>query len=270
MPNKIVTDQNNTAIFNSDFNQTINDRNKLFYDNSTVSKETITNKKIGLITSNLLVLVVIYCAILVLSNLTASKITNFYGLNFTAAILFFPFTYIIDDVITEVYGFQMSRKIIWIGLFCNIFVLSGATIIVNMPSSPHWNGQEAFESVFNTSNRILMASFCAYIVGEFVNSIILAKLKIYTEGKYFWFRAISSTIIGAIFDTSIFMLIAFVNVVPYSVIGEMIAVEYIIKIIIEVLVLPMTYSLSNYLKQTDQIDYYDIKTKFNIFSLKSV
>ena len=214
------------------------------------------------------IIAIIYTAFLILSNLTASKVGSILGYNFTAVIFLFPFTYIIDDILTEVYGFKVSRRIIWTGLFGNLIVVFGSLIVVAIPSSPHWDHQKAFEIVFGTSVRILIASVSAYLFGEFINSIVLAKLKVKTRGRYFWLRALGSTIIGAIFDTSVFMYVAFYDVLPNDVILGMIGFEYCIKILVEVLVLPITIMVVKYLKAKDKIDHFDYDTKFNPFSLE--
>ena len=210
----------------------------------------------------------IYTAFLILSNLTASKVSQIMGLHFTAAIFLFPFTYIIDDILTEVYGFQISRRIIWTGLLGNLIVVFGSIFVIFLPSSEHFHNQNAFLAVFGVSLRILIASVSAYIFGEFINSIFLAKMKIYTKGRHFWARALLSTMIGAIFDTSIFMFVAFTNIYDFKMIVGMIWVEYLIKIAVEVMVLPITYKVVKYLKARDGIDVYDVNTKFNPFSMK--
>lgn len=220
------------------------------------------------ITTNVTFLGIIYTSFLILSNLTASKVGALGEYNFTAVIIFFPVTYIIDDILTEVYGYKVSRKVIWAGLFANLIVVFGSYIVLLVPPSSEWNYQKEFEAVFTMSHRILLASVSAYIGGEFVNSILLAKLKIITKGKHFWFRAIFSTVIGAAFDTSIFMIVAFAYILPAEIIIGMIFVEYVIKILVEVLVLPITVRIVQYLKKVDQIDYYDYGTNFNPFSLK--
>jgi queuosine precursor transporter len=218
--------------------------------------------------SNLVIISIAYTAFLILSNLTASKIGQIGDLHFTGVIVFFPFTYIISDVLTEVYGFKVSRMVIWFGLLANLLVVGCALIVTYLvPPSEHWQHQESFEVVFGTSSRILLASVSGYLVGEFVNAIILAKVKIAMQGRHFWFRALFSTVVGAFADTIVFMFVAFLFVIPIEIIINMIIVEYIIKIAVEVLVLPVTYKLVNYLKRTDHVDCYDVNTRFNPFAI---
>ncbi len=217
------------------------------------------------ISKNLVFLILIYCSILVLSNLTASKITTIAGFHFTAAIVFFPITYIIGDIITEVYGFDVSRKIIWLGLFANLVIQVGAYIIIYLPPAKFWQGQQAFFTVFGISFRIFFASMSAYIFGELLNSFILAKLKVSTSGKYFFIRAILSTVIAALFDTTIFMIISFYGNLPLNIIIEMIGIEYIIKLGVEVIFLPITIFLVRYLKNKEKVDHFDYNLKFKIF-----
>jgi len=218
-------------------------------------------------TNSLFILAIIYTAFLILCNLTASKITHVGNYHFTSAIIFFPITYIIDDILTEIYGFGASRKLIWLGLLANLIVALGALIIIKLPVSEHSSNQAAFETVFGISFRMLIASALAYILGEFSNSIIMSALKVKMEGKYFAFRAISSTVIGAAFDTIIFMFSAFAFILPTKVIIEIIIVEYFIKLGIEILVLPITCKIVNFLKSKHNLDHFDYQESYNPFKL---
>jgi uncharacterized integral membrane protein (TIGR00697 family) len=235
------------------------------------SQEPIATKKV-------IFLAMLFVSILIVSNLTAFKIvefhlTNSYVLNFPAALVFFPLTYFFDDVLTEVYGFKMSRLIIWGGLVCTALMTFCTWVAVQLPASPLWDtntnhGNEAYKLIFEGSLTVFLASMIAYFFGEFVNSTILAKLKVLTQGRYFSFRVMCSTAVGVAIDNIIFCNIAFWNIMPQEIIWKIIISQYLIKITYEFIMLPVTYALVNYLKKADKIDYYDTHTKFNPFSLK--
>lgn len=218
--------------------------------------------------NHVVILGVIYAACLIVSNLVAAKVVTLAGLNFPAALVFFPLTYIFDDVLTEVYGFKVSRRIIWLGLLANCIVMLGALIAVALPSASFWQGQAAFHSVFTASARIFVASTVAYLLGEFTNSMILAKLKVITTGKHLWLRVLTSTGIGVGLDTTVFCLIGFWGTMPNSALGHMILTLYLFKFSYEIIALPITYRITAYLKRADNSDYYDKNTRFNPFSFK--
>ena len=238
--------------------------------------QTLQNNNIA--TKRVIFLGMLFVSFLVVSNLTAFKIveihlTSDFFINFPAALVFFPLTYFFDDILTEVYGFKVSRLIIWGGLACSAFVTLCTWMAVQLPASPIWDantnhGANAYELVFSGSLRVFSASIIAYFVGEFFNSILLAKLKVMTKGKYFSLRVMSSTALGAGIDSIIFCYIAFWNVMPHQVIFEIILTQYLIKLLYEFCMLPLTYSLASYLKKRDNVDYYDSHTKFNPFSLR--
>lgn len=237
---------------------------------STPPQQSIATKRIILIG-------MLFVTFLIVSNLTAFKVaaiqlTSHFAIEFPAALIFFPLTYFFDDILTEVYGFKMSRLIIWAGLACSALVTACTWIAVHLPASPIWDmntqhGEKAYELIFTGSFRIFLASTLAYFFGEFFNSTILAKLKIITAGRYFALRILCSTAFGVGIDTLIFCHVAFWNVMPSAIIWKIIITLYLFKLGYEVMMLPVTYSLTNYLKRIDNIDYYDIHTKFNPFSL---
>ena len=245
---------------------------KVFTDYSSQGKQ-IASKRV-------IFLGMLFVSFLIVSNLTAFKVveihlTKNFFINFPAALVFFPLTYFFDDILTEVYGFKMSRFIIWSGLVCCIVITLCTQIAVQLPASPIWDintnhGATAYEVVFKGSLRIFLASTIAYFCGEFLNSIVLAKLKVATKGKYFSLRVMGSTAIGVGIDSIIFCNIAFWHVMPQRMIWEIILTLYLFKLIYEFIMLPVTYSLVSYLKKKDQVDYYDVNTKFNPFSISLV
>lgn len=244
---------------------------------SSVNAHALLQNK-ALATRRVIFMGMLFVSFLIVSNLTAFKVVEIYltkefFINFPAALIFFPLTYFFDDILTEVYGFKVSRLIIWGGLACSAFVTFFTWVAVQLPASPVWDantnhGASAYELVFSGSLRIFLASIAAYFFGEFLNSIILARLKVLTAGKYFSLRVMSSTAVGAGVDSIIFCTIAFWNIMPAHIIWEIIVTQYLIKLVYEFIMLPVTYSLVRYLKKTDQIDYYDANTRFNPFSLK--
>lgn len=249
------------------------------FNMETILTDYLSQKK-PIATKRVILLSMLFVSFLIVSNLTAFKVvevhltTNFF-VNFPAALMFFPLTYFFDDVLTEVYGFKMSRFIIWGGLICSAMITFCTQIAVHLPASPIWDmntnhGASAYELIFKGSSRIFFASMLAYFCGEFLNSIILAKLKIATKGHYFSLRIIASTVIGVGIDSIIFCNIAFWNIMPHRIIWQIILTQYLFKLIYEFLMLPLTFSLVSYLKKKDQVDYYDVNTKFNPFSISLV
>jgi uncharacterized integral membrane protein (TIGR00697 family) len=217
---------------------------------------------------SIVVVGILFTTFLILSNLAAFKLASFGSINFAAGLIFFPLTYVFDDILTEVYGFKVSRRIIWTALLANTIVFLGTWITIFLTPSPYWSHQEAYATVYQGTLRIFTASAISYFCGEFANSMLLAKLKVLTEGKHLWFRAVASTITGVSIDTVLFTHIAFLFTIPYTNIWQVILTMFSFKVLYEVCAIPLTYKISNYLKRKDNIDYYDFKTNFNPFSLK--
>jgi queuosine precursor transporter len=220
------------------------------------------------IKSSVIIVGILFTAFLILSNLTAFKLATLGPIVFPAGLIFFPLTYVFDDILTEVYGFKISRRIIWLALLANTIVFIGTWCTIYLNPSPDWHNQEAYATVYHATFRVFIASTISYFFGEFANSIILAKLKVFTSGRYFGLRAITSTIAGVGIDTVLFIHIAFLFTMPYSHLWKIIGMMYSLKVIYECVALPITYKVTNYLKQKDNVDYYDFKTKFNPFSLE--
>lgn len=212
-------------------------------------------------------LAVLFASFLIISNIAAVKIIEIYGYIFPAGLIFFPITFIFDDIITEVYGFKASRKIIWLAFLANLLVTVSMFIVTQLPSSAYFENQSAFEAIFNLTPRILFASIISYLIGEFANSYILAKLKIATNGELFGLRAITSTAIGVGLDTILFCTIAFYGILPNNIILSLIGFQYFVKVSYEIMVLPLTYKIVSFLKKSDNIDYFDRNTNFNPFKL---
>lgn len=217
-------------------------------------------------------LVHVFVVILLISNLLGQKIcvlpfTIFgYVPHVSGAQLLFPLTYIFGDIFTEVYGYGASRRAIWLGFFANILMTSVAAFVVWFPADPAWANQSAFEAVFYTVPRFVVASLVAFWAGEFTNSYVMATMKIWTEGRWLWMRTIGSTVAGQLVDTSVVILIAFGGRESWGTIGSLIFWGYGTKVIYEVLLTPATYAVVNGLKRSEGVDVYDRETNFNPFA----
>ncbi len=241
----------------------------LVFKNSAISttipempKELVRNFKY------LDVITVFFVAFLLISNVVASKILMLGPLAIDGGGLLFPLTYIFGDILTEVYGFKKTRKAIWLGLSANVLMAAVFVIVGAMPPAADWPNQEAYMAILGLTPRIVLASVTAYFIGEFINSFILAKLKILTKGKLLWSRTISSTLVGQAFDTAIFMIIAFWGVLPMDLFIWVGISGYLLKVAVEILFTPFTYLIVNFLKKKENEDYYDNKTNFNPFAVK--
>ncbi|MFC1845936.1 queuosine precursor transporter [Chloroflexota bacterium] len=181
-----------------------------------------------------------------------------------AAVIIFPLSYILGDILTEVYGYRHARRVIWIGFLCNLLTVIALWIGKILPPAPAFEAQAAYERILGSQPFILSASFIAYLAGEFANSFILAKMKVFTKGRWLWTRTIGSTIVGQGLDTIIVLTsIAFAGVIPFSVLGIMILSHWSVKVAYETIATPFTYGLVRYLKRTENMDVYDYKTDFN-------
>src|SRR5471032_1397647 len=183
---------------------------------------------------------------------------------FVACVLFFPISYVFGDVLTEVYGYDRARKVIWAGFAGLVFASIMATVVVALPPASFWNNQAAYEIAFGSTWRIVLASMIAYFCGEFVNSFVLAKMKIMTAGRWLWTRTIGSTIAGEAVDSALFYPLAFfgTGIIPDDKLPLVMFAQFVTKVGVEVLFTPLTYRIVNALKRAEQEDYYDRKTNF--------
>ncbi len=211
----------------------------------------------------------LFVAVLLISNVASTKILIAGPFTFDGGTLLFPISYIFGDILTEVYGYRRSRKVIWLGFFSAILMSFTFILVGALPPAPEWKFQSAYDQILGFAPRIVIASLIAYFAGEFSNSFILAKLKVLTHGKYLWIRTISSTLIGQLIDTAIFSAIAFANVIPTSLLITLIVSNYIFKCGVELVFTPVTYALTRWLKQQEQEDYFDADTNFNPFRIEN-
>jgi hypothetical protein len=185
-----------------------------------------------------------------------------------AAIFVFPISYIFGDVLTEVYGYRVARRVIWLGFACNLIFVFFAWIGQRLPAAPFWGDQQAYETILGATPRLLAASFCGYLVGEFANSFVLSRMKILTRGRWLWSRTIGSTIIGEGLDTVVFTVVFTIGT-PYFVPIVMLY-QWLGKVIIEAAATPATYAIVGWLKRREGVDTYDHGTKYNPFTVSDV
>jgi len=211
----------------------------------------------------LVVISAIFTTCLITANITAVKVVGVLGFIIPAGIIIFPISYIFGDVLTEVYGYRKARRVIWLGFLCNLLVVATIYVAQILPPAPIWDGQAAYERILGFTPRLLAASFAAYLIGEFTNSFVLAKLKVATGGKFLWVRTIGSTLVGEGLDSAVFISIAFIGVIPSSAVVSAILTQWVVKSAYEALATPLTYVVVNFLKQREGIDVFDNDTKFN-------
>jgi queuosine precursor transporter len=209
------------------------------------------------------IIVAVFVTCLITANIIAVKLVDLFGLILPAAIFIFPLSYITGDVLTEVYGYRHARKVIWLGFLCNVIVVAAIWIAQILPGASFWDGQGAYERILGYTPRILIASFLAYLVGEFANSFVLAKMKIATQGRWLWLRTIGSTLVGQGLDSVVFISLAFAGTIPVHALTHAIVTQWLAKSAYEAAVTPFTYLVVNFLKRKEGIDTYDHETRFN-------
>jgi queuosine precursor transporter len=209
-----------------------------------------------------------FVAILICSNLIgAAKLATIFGVTFGAGLLFFPLGYVLGDIITEVYGYKGARRIVWAGFSACIFMSVMSFVVVSMPPAPGWNGQEAYQFVFGQTPRIVAASIIAFWAGEMANAYVMAKMKVMSEGRHLWQRTIGSTVVGQGVDSLIFYPLAFLGVWETHQVLSVMIVNYVLKVLWEVLLTPVTYKVVAALKRAEGVDVFDRETNFTPFSV---
>jgi hypothetical protein len=209
-----------------------------------------------------------FVTVLLCSNLIgAAKVAEIGGFKFGAGVLFFPISYIFGDILTEVYGYARARRVVWAGFSALIFASVMSAAILAFPPAEGWPHQAAYETVFGSTPRIVLASLVAYFCGEFCNSFVLAKMKLWTEGRKLWSRTIGSTIVGEGVDSLVFYPLAFLGHWPTSLVLSVMGANYLLKVLWEAAVTPFTYLIVGFLKRAESEDYFDRHTNFTPFSL---
>ncbi len=219
------------------------------------------------------VLQMLFVASLLTANIIAVKLIHIGPLVLPAAVIIFPVSYIVGDVLTEVYGYSVTRRVIWLGFGANLIVVAAIAAGGILPAVPFWNAgghysnahdaENAYQAILGFAPRLLLASFLAYLAGEFSNAFVMARMKILTHGRYLWTRTIGSTVVGQALDSSIFLIVAFVGLLQSGQIMTLILSQWLFKVLYEVLMTPATYAVVNFLKRAEGVDFYDRNTNFN-------
>jgi queuosine precursor transporter len=205
----------------------------------------------------------LFVTCLLTANIMAAKLISLGGVVLTAGIVVFPVSYIVGDVLTEVWGYAAARRVIWLGFACNALMVAAIWLGGEIPSAPFWKGGPAYAEILGQTPRILLASFVAYLFGEFANSYVLAKMKIMTRGRWLWTRTIGSTVVGQALDTAVFVALAFGGSVPAGVLTGIMVGQWIAKVLYEAAATPLTYAAVAWLKASERTDTYDYDTDFN-------
>ena len=218
----------------------------------------------------------IFVTCLIVSNIIAVKLAAIGPFVLPAAIVIFPVSYIFGDILTEVYGYSRARQAIWIGFGCNLLAVIAIWVGGYLPAAPFWKAgayttpgasQQAYDAILGVTPRLLAASFVAYLFGEFLNSFVLAKMKVATQGRFLWMRTIGSTLVGQLADSGLFIFLAFVGTIPTSALAQLAVTQWLAKSAYEAAITPLTYIVVAYLKRVEQEDYYDYHTDFNPLGL---
>lgn len=209
-------------------------------------------------------------AMMIITNTTAGKITQFWIFTFSVTVFYYPLTYLLGDLLTEVYGYRHARRVTWILIYVQILTALIYTFVVLIPPASGFKFNDSFTVVLGQAPRIVVGGLIAFFVGQFVNDFVLAKMKVMTRGRYLWTRIISSTIVGQFFDTALFYSIAISNLIPAGLLLQTILSGWFLKVMVEVVMTPVTYHVVNKLKKVENEDYFDKNTNFNplIINLK--
>lgn len=227
-------------------------------------------KKENTVSVPFMVLGIVFCVCLVAANLLETKVVQLGPVAVTAGLLVFPISYIINDCIAEVWGFRKARLIIWMGFLMNFLVVALGQIAVALPAAPFWEGEEGFNFVFGMAPRIAAASLLAFLVGSFMNAYVMSRMKVASHGKHFSLRAVLSTLAGESADSLIFFPLAFGGLMPLEELGRMMLIQVVLKTLYEVIILPVTVRVVNYVKRVDGSDVYDEHISYNILKIKEI
>ena len=217
-----------------------------------------------------MVLGIVFCVCLVAANLLETKVVQLGPIAVTAGLIVFPVSYIINDCIAEVWGFRKARLIIWMGFLMNFFVVALGQIAIAIPAATFWEGEEAFDFVFGMAPRIAAASLTAFLVGSFINAYVMSRMKVASQGRHFSARAILSTVAGESADSLIFFPLAFGGLMPVNELMKMMVVQVVLKTAYEIVILPVTIRVVNYIKRVDDSDVYDEHISYNVWKIKEI
>lgn len=209
------------------------------------------------------VITALFVTSLIVANIISVKLVRILGFVLPAGVIIFPVSYIVGDILTEVYGYSRARQVIWLGFLCNALTVLAVWCTQILPPADFWKGQESYEEILGYTPRLLMASFVAYLAGEFANSFVLAKMKILTHGKWLWMRTIGSTLVGQGLDSFIFITLAFAGNIPAAGLVGITTTQWLVKSAYEAAATPLTYLVVGFLKAREGIDTFDYNTRFN-------
>ena len=209
----------------------------------------------------------LFVTCLLTANTIAAKLVVVAGVTLTAAIVIFPLSYVLGDVLTEVWGYAAARRVIWLGFACNLVMVVAIWAGGVLPAAPFGASQAAYDEVLGQTPRILGASFVAYLLGEFANAFVLAKLKVATRGRFLWVRTIGSTVIGQALDSVVFVTLAFAGTLPGAALASIVAAQWIAKVLYEAAGTPLVYAVVGWLKRRERVDAFDVETDFSVFRL---
>ena len=212
-------------------------------------------------------LAMIFGASLIISNISSSKLMMYFGITLTGGTLPYLLTYVMGDIITEVYGYKRARQLIWGSIICNIIAILFIGLAIKAPPSPFWNHQKAYALILGSIPKIITASTISYLLGEFLNSYIIAKLKIFHDGSKLWFRIVCASIIAMTVDNFLFLSISYFKILPFFEMVKFSSRSYFLGLIFEWLFIPIIILATNKLKSIEHVDVFDINTNFTPFSL---
>lgn len=213
---------------------------------------------------------ILFNVCLITANLLETKVVQLGSLTVTAGLLVFPVSYIINDCISEVWGFRKAKLVIWSGFAMNIFVVSLGLVAVALPAAPFWEGEEHFNFVFGMAPRIVVASLTAFLVGSFLNAYVMSRMKLASQGRHFSLRAIVSTVIGETGDSLLFFPIAFGGIIPWQELLVMMGLQVLLKSLYEVIILPLTIRVVKAVKRMEGTDVYDENISYKVWNLKDI
>lgn len=205
----------------------------------------------------------LFITCLLTANTIAPKLIVVWGVVVSVAIIVFPISYIVGDVLTEVWGYAAARRVIWLGFGCNALMALAIWVGGLIPAAPFWKAQPAWDEIFGQTPRIVAASLAAYLVGEFANSFVLARLKVATAGRFLWLRTIGSTLVGQAFDTAVFITVAFAGTMSGGVLVTLVFGQWLVKVLYEAAATPLTYAVVGWLKAAERVDVFDERTDWN-------
>ena len=211
----------------------------------------------------------LFVAVVLISNVASTKFVKLGPFSFDGGTILFPISYIFGDILTEVYGYRRSRRVIWTGFACAALMAGVFALVGVLPAAEGWENQAAYQAILGSTPRIVLGSLVAFFAGEFSNSFVLAKMKIWTRGRWLWTRTIGSTLVGEGVDSLLFVIIAFAGTIPWPLLWATVVSNYVFKSGMEALMSPVTYRVTGFLKRTEQADVYDVGTDFNPFKLTS-